>query len=83
MHQATLISCALHDYIEVACMYGYQIKLLLKNKQIIEGKAIAISTYEKREYLLLENGLQQKIELIEINLLEVLTPRAKFQKISF
>ena len=46
-------------------------------------EAIAINTYEKREYLLLENGLQQKIELIEIYELEVLTSKAKFQKISF
>ena len=83
MHQTTLISCALHDYIEIACMYGYQIKLLLKNKQTMDGKAIDINTNEQREYFLLDNGRQQKIELIEIKQLEVLTPRAKFQKVSF
>ena len=83
MHQTTLISCALHDYIEIACMYGYQIKLLLKNKQTMEGKAIGISTSEQREYLLLENGQQQKIELIEIYELEVLTSKTNFQKVSF
>ena len=64
-------------------MYGYQVKLLLKNKQTMEGKAIGISTSEQREYLLLDNGLQQKIELIDIYELEVLTPKANFQKVSF
>ena len=83
MHQTALISCASHNYIEIACLYGYQIKLFLKNKQTIKGKAVAISTSKKREYLLLDNGQEQKIELIEINELQVLTPKAKFQKISF
>ena len=78
------ISCALHDYIEIACLYGYQVKLFLKDKQTIAGKAIDIlSTHEKREYLLLDNGRQHKIELIEIKELQVLTPQAKFQKMTF
>jgi len=83
MHHTPLISCASHDYIEITCLYSYQIKLLLKNKQTIEGKAVAISTCKKREYLLLDNGQEQKIELTEISELQVLTPKAKFQKISF
>lgn len=84
MHQPAIISCALHDYIEIACLYGYQIKLLLKDEQTVEGTAINIlSTSEKREYLLLACGQQIKIELIEIKELQVLTPQAKFQTVSF
>lgn len=84
MHQPVNISCALHDYIEIACLYGYQIKLLLKDEKIVEGKAINIlSTSEKREYLLLACEQQIKIELIEIKELQVLTPQAKFQSVSF
>ena len=83
MNQRPIISCALHDYIEIACLYGYQIKLLLKDEQIIEGKAITIITFEKREYLLIECEQQTKIELIEIKELQVLTPHAKFQTVFF
>ncbi|OQK16544.1 transcriptional regulator [Methyloprofundus sedimenti] len=84
MHQPAIISCALHDYIEIACLYGYQIKLLLKDGQTVAGKAINIlSTPEKREYLLLACEQQIKIELIEIKELQVLTPQAKFQSVSF
>ena len=84
MPDPALISCALHDYIEISCLYGYQLKLLLKNQQIIAGKAIDILTDpEKKEYLLLESDQQKKIELTEIKQLQVLTPGAKFHTVSF
>ncbi len=38
------ISCELHDFIEVACMYGYHVQLALKDDQVIEGKAVDITT---------------------------------------
>ena len=34
------ISCELHDFLEIACLYGYRVKLTLKDQQIIEGNAI-------------------------------------------
>lgn len=84
MPQARTISCALHDYIEVSCLYGYQVKLLLHDKQTITGKAVdIISSAEKREYLLLESLPPIKIELTEIKQLQVLMPGAKFQTVSF
>ncbi len=78
------ISCELHDYIEVVCMYGYQLKLILKNGQIIEGKAIDIITAtEQREYLVIDNGAQQQIELTQLAKIRVITPHAKFNEIIF
>jgi Rho-binding antiterminator len=35
MPKPTIIACALHDYIEIACLYGYQLKLELKNQQTL------------------------------------------------
>jgi len=77
------ISCQLHDYIEIACMYGYQVKLHLKNGQVIEGKAMDthIST-DKREYLVIGDE-HQKIELTQITKMTVSTPNAKFNEIIF
>jgi Rho-binding antiterminator len=80
-----LISCELHDYIEVACMYGYQVKLFLQDQLFIEGKAKDILTdAEKCEFLLVEteNGPQQ-IELILLKKMQVLTPNAKFCEVVF
>ena len=84
MSPAPIISCALHDYIEISCLYGYQVKLLLKDKRTISGKTIdIISSADKREYLLLESLPHIKIELTEIKQLQVLTPGAKFQTVTF
>lgn len=80
-----LISCELHDYIEVACMYGYQIRLILKDQSTMEGKAKDILTdVEKREFLLLEteSGSRQ-VELISLDKLQVLTPGARFTEVVF
>ena len=78
------ISCALHDYLEIACLYGYQVRLILKEYQTIEGKAIdTMTTAEKREYLVIDNGQKQQIELIQIKKMQVLTANAKFSEVIF
>ncbi len=79
------ISCELHDYVEIACMYGYRVRLTLKDHQIIDGKALnVLTTAEKREYLVIDNGHeQQQIELNQFSKMQVLTPNAKFNEVSF
>ncbi len=77
------ISCELHDYIEIACLYGYQVKLTLKNKQSIEGKAVNIITVNKKEYLLIDNGKEQRMDLTHIAKMQVLTANAKFNEVNF
>jgi Rho-binding antiterminator len=79
-----VISCELHDFIEIACMYGYELKLILKNNKIIEGKAIDIvSSSEKREYLVIDKDAKQHIELTQLAKMQVLTPSAKFKEVIF
>ncbi|MCW5598500.1 Rho-binding antiterminator [Nitrosomonas sp.] len=80
-----IIDCELHDFIEVACMYGYQVRLVLKDQQIIEGQAKDIvTTAEKREFLVIENEQgRQQVELITLDKMQVLTANAKFNEISF
>ena len=78
------ISCDLHDYIEIACLYGYQVKLTFKDQQTVEGKAIdTLTSAEKREYLIIENGQKQQIELDRLKKLQVLTPNAQFTEVIF
>ena len=79
------ISCELHDYLEIACMYGYRVRLTIKNHQTIEGKAVdTVTTAEKREYLVIDNGYDKhEVELNQLVKMEVLTPNAKFKKVSF
>lgn len=83
MTQSPRISCALHDYIEIACMYGYRIRLDLTDGQIVEGKAINIvTTPEKRELLLIDEE-QRQIELTQLRKMTVLTKNAVFKEVTF
>lgn len=84
MNQPT-ISCDLHDYLELACMHGYRVRLTLKDHQILEGKALdTLTTAEKQEYLILGIGHEQsQIELNQLKKMEVLTPNSKFKEVSF
>lgn len=77
------ISCDLHDHIEIACMYGYRVRLHLQNNSIVEGEACDIDSIEKREYLVLENAQERRVELTRIVQMEVLTAHAKFKLIKF
>lgn len=82
MHSCS-ISCELHDYLEIACLYGYRVRLTLKDRHILEGRAIdTFTTAEKREYLLIDAGQKQQIELRHLAKLEVLTPNAKFRELN-
>lgn len=62
-------------------MYGYQVRLTLKDQQTLEGKAIDTMTgAEKREYLIVGDS---QVELNRIEKLQVLTPNAKFSEVTF
>lgn len=78
------ISCELHDFVEVACMYGYQLKLILKNNQVIEGKAIDIvNSADKRECLVIDTGEKQLVDLTLLAKMQVITPNARFNEVIF
>ena len=70
------ISCELHDFVEVACMYGYRLRLILKNDQVINSP-------KKRECLVIEGDSMQHIELTQLIRMQVLTPNAKFSEVDF
>lgn len=79
------ISCELNDFLEIACLYGYRVKLTLKDQKIIEGKALdVLTTTEKREYLMIDNGLEhQNIESNQLSKMQVLTANALFKEVFF
>ena len=78
------ISCELHDYVEIACMYGYRVMLEFKDGQSLEGKAVdVITTAEKREFLVLDVGHKQQVELNQLVKMTTLTPNASFKEITF
>lgn len=79
-----MIRCNQHDYLEIACLYGYRLRLTLRNHQVIEGNAKDIVTIEHREFLIIENdGRRLDIDVEQLKSLHVLTPAARFGEIVF
>jgi len=81
------LSCDLHDYLEIACMYGYQVELKLESGLIVCGKPITTGINKQRlEYLLFEvdpSLKKEKLLLCDLSSMQVKTKHAKFKNISF
>lgn len=79
------VSCHLHDYVEIACLYGYKLKLLLKSGETISGKAVTTgTTADKKEYLVLEISWQiKRIQLEQLGKMQALTVNPHFDEIIF
>lgn len=83
--EVPLISCINHDYVEIACMYGFEIRLVLKNDQIVQGKAIQTAYNENMEecvVLHMQHG-NEKIVLDQLASMEAVTKNPHFDKINF
>lgn len=71
--EGRILPCHLHDFIEVACLYGFEICLQLKNNEIVQGKAMTTKiSSNKTEYLLLLVNDKN----VQINLIDILSMRA-------
>ncbi len=77
------IACDLHDYLEIAGMYRYRVKLTLKDGQTLEGTVIDITTIDKREFLILDADERRQVELTGLTKMKVLTQNAKFSEVNF
>jgi len=80
-----MLSCALHDYVEIACLYQFEIKLELRNNKSVQGIAETTETTgNKREWLIIVvNNQTQKYDLTEIISMEAITVNKHFDKIVF
>lgn len=80
-----MISCANHDYVEIACMYRFVVKLVLRNGEIVQGKALQTAYNENREECIVldtERGNKQ-IVLEQVASIEAVTQNPHFEKINF
>lgn len=84
---AKILSCELYDYLEIACMYAYQVELELKDGQRHTGKPQTVTILDHLEYLLFQPDTDPKKEIklsvIEIKSMRVLTKNARFEFIEF
>ncbi len=79
------IDCALYEYLEIACMQRYTLRIRATGGRILIGTASdTLTTAEKIEYLLLEvGGTTQHLRLDEIVQIEPLSPGSRFGVIRF
>ena len=80
-----MISCADHDYVEIACMYRFEVKLIFKDGHIVQGKALE-TTYNKnkQECLVVETELaREEVVLDQLSSMEALTENPHFNTINF
>ena len=78
-------SCHLHDYIEIACLYGFEICLRLKSQNIVQGNAMTTKIMpDKTEYLfLVVNDQSLQVELNDILTMQAITQNPHFDLIEF
>ena len=87
------VSCALYDYLEIACMFHYLVSIRLTDGTEIRGKANTVAIDEqKNEILFLHSQADEKqnkqpqcieIPTFKIIEMEVLTANARFKKVQF
>ncbi|MGK9003459.1 Rho-binding antiterminator [Citrobacter europaeus] len=79
------IDCDLHDYLEIACMYHYLLRIELTDSTCFDAKALTTcTTADKEEFLLVElHENEQKIRLDCLSSITALTPGASFSTVKF
>lgn len=82
--QYTPIDCGDYDYLEVACLYQYEVELALTAKRV-RGKAITIDKSDSGEFIVIEtqDGKRESIRADLINKMKVLTDNARFTEHTF
>lgn len=78
-----MISCASHDYVEIACLYRFEVELVFKDGAIVRGKALQ-TTYNvnKEECILLNTGQGNASFVLEdIATMEAITKNPHFEKV--
>ncbi len=80
-----MISCGQYDYIEIACMYRFPIRLTLRSNDVMEGVALDTQVIENREECIKieSDGVERLVVLNDIAKMEVCVENPHFKVVSF
>ncbi|MBU2882878.1 Rho-binding antiterminator [Psychrosphaera sp. B3R10] len=80
-----MISCNHYDYIEIACMNRYPIKVVMKTGDVINGIALDTALNKKKQECIKihVNNADRLVVLDNISTLEVSVKNPHFQRVSF
>lgn len=80
----TPIQCHLYDYIEIACLHHYTLKIHFVNGEQIIAKAITTRIRDKEEFLVVEtheNKIEKEIRLDKVNKITALDDNTEFETV--
>jgi Rho-binding antiterminator len=80
-----MISCQLHDYIEIACLYHYRVRLTLQDGSRLSGRAVDTGIGEnKAEFLKVETDAGVvAINQNDLRLMQALDDNPHFSRVEF
>lgn len=83
MSDYKMIPCAHYDYLELACLRGYQLKIELIDGTQCQGQAITTQTRaDKTEWLIIQlQQTKQSLRLDHITAITPLDPNAEFSRV--
>ncbi len=80
-----MISCDQHDYVEIACMFNYLIKLTLNSGYELQGVALDVKRNESREECIKikVDNTEELVVLDSVLKMEVLVDNPHFKVVTF
>ncbi|WPP47680.1 Rho-binding antiterminator [Pseudomonas sp. AN-1] len=77
------LACDRHDYLEIACLYGYRLRIELTDGSWLEGRALDTRTLPNKEEVLLVQvaGATRQLRQDRLRAITSLTPGARFGRI--
>ena len=80
-----MISCEQHDYIEIACLYSYRVRLILDSGADLEGTAVDTGRNQSNEECIkIRVGNADNLVVLDsIKTLEVLVENPHFNSVTF
>jgi Rho-binding antiterminator len=79
-----ILKCDLHDYLEIACLYKFEVELILKDKTKILGIPLTIKTINNIEYLYIKSvGKLLTVPVLDLFSMQASKENPHFDTVSF
>ncbi len=77
------LACDRHDYLEIACLFGYRLRIELEGGDWLEGRALTTRTLPNKEEILLIRvaGQVRAVRQDRLHAITPPTPGARFGRI--
>lgn len=77
------LDCDLHDYLEIACLYGYRLRIELEDGSWLNARALDTRTLPSKEEMLVVRaaGEERQLRLDRLHAITALTPGARFGRV--